>query len=74
MSDRYCKHIPSGQVFIYQGAFMKRDDFVECDLQGNEVSKEPEQVQAETARTSKRAKRAAEAAAEAVSEEASKGL
>lgn len=73
MSDRYCKHIPSGQVFIYQGAYMKRDDFVECDLQGNEVSKEPEQVQVEAAKTAKRNKRAAEVDA-VLSEEASKGL
>ena len=35
MADRYLKHLPSGIIFIYQGAFAKRDDFIEvADLEG----------------------------------------
>lgn len=36
MADRYTKHIPTGQVFIYQEAFASREDFEECaDAAGN---------------------------------------
>lgn len=74
MSDRYCKHIPSGQVFIYQGAFMKRDDFVECDLHGNEIKAVEEVAAVEVARDAKRKKKAAAEVDAVLSEEASKGL
>jgi hypothetical protein len=30
MADRYLKHIPSGQVFIFAPPFSAQDDFVEC--------------------------------------------
>jgi len=39
MADRYLKHIPTGNVFIYQGAFATRDDFEECaDAQGTPMN------------------------------------
>lgn len=30
MADRYLKHTPSGQIYIWQGVFAAREDFVEC--------------------------------------------
>ena len=39
MADRYLKHVPSGQVFIYQSTFASRDDFEECaDAQGTPMN------------------------------------
>lgn len=36
MADRYLKHVPTGQIFVYQAAFATREDFVEvADLAGN---------------------------------------
>ena len=35
MTDRFLKHIPSGQIFIYQAPFATQADFVEvADAQG----------------------------------------
>ena len=30
MADRYIKHVPSSQVFVYAEPWIGRDDFVEC--------------------------------------------
>lgn len=30
MADRYIKHIPTGQVFIYASPWIGREDFEEC--------------------------------------------
>ena len=35
MPDRYLKHVPSGQIFIWQGVFAAQPDFVEvADVTG----------------------------------------
>jgi len=82
MADRYLKHTPSGQVFIYQSAFSNREDFEECaDAQGTpmNVFEGEYKVVDESPKAKKSAAKKAAPAPEddldlALSAEASKGL
>lgn len=79
MADRYIKHIPSGQVFIYQGAYAQREDFEECaDVHGNPLGATIEGEAVRVDRSTKRVKKAVVAADDDIdlvlSDEASRGL
>lgn len=78
MADRFLKHLPSGQVFIYAHPWIGHDDFEECLNAAGDPLPEPEPVVNPAPKG--RAKKAAEAPAEssdadaALSAEASRGL
>ncbi len=77
MADRFVKHIPTGQVFIYQGAFATRDDFEECaDAAGNPIGLtiEGTAVRVEDPVKHKGRKPREVAAQESINAEASRGL
>ena len=58
MSNRFLKHVPSGQVFVYQDVFAKRDDFVEVsDANGSPMVVETEDEDVPVAKPRGRAKK-----------------
>jgi len=42
MADRYTKHVPSGQVFIYAPPWIGHEDFVECANAAGDPFPDPE--------------------------------
>lgn len=42
MADRYIKHVPSGQVFIYAPPWIGMDDFAECFNAAGDPFPDPE--------------------------------
>jgi len=84
MADRFLKHVPTGQVFIWQARFATEDGFVECaDATGAPLPiAEPEKVVTEDVVAAKRGGRKAKVeeivgvlnADEALSVDATRGL
>ena len=74
MADRYIKHVPSGQVFIYAAPWIAHDDFVECANAAGDPMPDPEAVVNPAPKP--RTKKAADAAPadEALAADASRGL
>lgn len=44
MADRFIKHTPTGQVFIYAAPWIGRDDFEECANAAGDPMPDPEAV------------------------------
>jgi hypothetical protein len=79
MADRFIKHVPSGQVFIYAPPWIGMDDFTECaNAAGDPLPEpEPEVSPAPRAPRAARAPKSAEPSAAddaALSADASRGL
>jgi hypothetical protein len=75
MADRFLKHVPSGQIFIFAPPFNSHDDFVEvADAQGTPLEVEPEVNPAPRKRKSNAAADTATAADVALSADASRGV
>ena len=75
MADRFTKHIPTGQVFIYAEPWVGHSDFVECANAAGDPLPDPEAVvsPAPRARRSKTVESASNDDA-AISADASRGL
>ena len=75
MADRFIKHVPTGQVFIYAPPWIGRDDFEECLNAAGDPMPDPE-VAVNPAPRAKRAPKTVEPSADdaALSADASRGL